>query len=172
MPLAATGLAAVVEREVTTPTESPITAHIAAAVTTIHRRLLFASNLRSLGRRACLALGAEADPSGEEAGGGGGVAPEVSAGDGAEVAVDTGGPERVSSSGFVGSKSLMMALLLFGAISKVPSVPPRTLGADCDDVEDHATIAWARRAFDLATRDPPVRRTHLAPDRLSGGERR
>jgi len=59
-------------------------------------------------------VGEEADQSGEEAGGGGGVGPvppELPAADGSEVALDTGRPERVSW-GFVGPKSLMMALLL------------------------------------------------------------
>src|SRR5438045_2008528 len=74
LPPAGTGFAAVVERDVTRPTQSPITAHTNAAATTIHR-LLFASNRRTLGRRAGMAVGAKADETGEEAGAGSGVAP-------------------------------------------------------------------------------------------------
>jgi hypothetical protein len=118
---ATTGLATVAERDVAKPTETPITAHIAAAVTMIHRRLLFARNCRSFGRRGCVAVGVEADPSGadpsgEVAGGGGGVAPvppAFPAVDGFEVVLDTGPLEMVSR-GFVGLKSLIMALLLLG----------------------------------------------------------
>lgn len=55
-PLAAAGraavaCAAVVELDVIRPAESPITAHIPAAATTVHRRLLFASNRLIVGRR-------------------------------------------------------------------------------------------------------------------------
>jgi hypothetical protein len=71
------------------PAESPITAHISAAATT-HPLLLFDSNRRTLGRRACLAMVTEADQSGEDAGGGGGAAPaapELPATDGPDVAL-------------------------------------------------------------------------------------
>src|ERR1700730_14962125 len=64
-PRAEAGCAGVDERDVARPTESPITAHAAAAATAIHRRLLVASNRPTLGQRACLAVGAET-------GGGGG----------------------------------------------------------------------------------------------------
>jgi hypothetical protein len=47
---AAAGVAVVVERDATRPTESPITAHTSAAATAIRRRLLFASNRRNVGR--------------------------------------------------------------------------------------------------------------------------
>jgi hypothetical protein len=43
---------AVAEEDVASPTESPITAHVSAAAT-IHPLLLFDSNRRPLGRRAC-----------------------------------------------------------------------------------------------------------------------
>lgn len=100
-PLAVVGTAgaAVVEWDAARPTESPSTAHISAAATAIHRRLLLASNRRILGLRACSAVGEEADQSGEEAGGGGGVVPvppELPAADGSEVVFDAGRPERVS----------------------------------------------------------------------------
>jgi hypothetical protein len=71
------------------PAESPITAHISAAAT-IPSLLLFDSNRRTLGRRACLAMVTEADQSGEDAGGGGGAAPaapELPATDGPDVAL-------------------------------------------------------------------------------------
>jgi hypothetical protein len=113
-PLADAGCAGVDERDMATPTESPITAHIAAVATAIPRRLLVASNRPTLGRRACLAVGAETGKGGGEAGGGGGVAPvppELRAAERSEVALDTGRPVRVSW-GFVGPKSLMTALLL------------------------------------------------------------
>ncbi|MCW2878078.1 MAG: hypothetical protein JWQ95_2178 [Sphaerisporangium sp.] len=77
------------EGDVAQPAESPITPHISAAAT-IHRLLLFDSNRRTLGRRACLAMVTEADQSGEDAGGGGGAAsaaPELPATDGPDVAL-------------------------------------------------------------------------------------
>jgi hypothetical protein len=90
--VAATGGVAVAEPDVAKPTETPMTADISAAATAIHRRLLFARNLRTLGRRAGFALGAAV---------------------GSGVALDSGGPEGVSL-GAVGSKSLMRILLLLG----------------------------------------------------------
>ena len=79
----------VAEGDVARPTESPTTAHVSAAATT-HPLLLFDSNRRTLGQRACLAIVTEADESGEDAGGGGGTAPapaEVPATDGPDVAL-------------------------------------------------------------------------------------
>jgi hypothetical protein len=105
------GEAAVVE-DVPQAAETPITAHISAAVT-IRRPLLFDGNRRSLGRRSGLAMVTGADESGEDAGGGG-VAPpappELAATDGPGVALDTGRAAEVSW-GVVGSNSLMMAIL-------------------------------------------------------------
>jgi hypothetical protein len=49
------GLAAA-EGDVARPTESPITAHVSAAAT-IHPLLLFDTNRRALGRRACSSSG-------------------------------------------------------------------------------------------------------------------
>jgi hypothetical protein len=65
---------AVAEGDVARPTETPVTEHTSTAAT-IHRLFLFARNLRSFGRRAWLAVGTEADPSGEDAGGGSGAVP-------------------------------------------------------------------------------------------------
>ena len=72
--LAATSCAAVAEGDVARVTGSPIAAHISAAAA-IRPVLLFASNRRTFGRRACLAVGTGADPFGEKVGGGGGAAP-------------------------------------------------------------------------------------------------
>jgi hypothetical protein len=85
----AEGGVAAAEGDVAQPAESPITPHISAAAT-IHRLLLFDSNRRTPGRRACLAMVTEADQSGEDAGGGGGAAsaaPELPATDGPDVAL-------------------------------------------------------------------------------------
>src|SRR5260370_31163094 len=62
---------AVAGGDVAQPAESPITAHVSAAAT-IPPPLLFDSNRRTLGRRACSAVVTEADPAGEDAGGVGG----------------------------------------------------------------------------------------------------
>jgi hypothetical protein len=79
-PLPDTGCAAVLEEDVAVaegdvarPTESPITPHSTAAAT-IHRLFLFDTNRRTRGQRASFAIVTETDPSGEDAGGGGGVA--------------------------------------------------------------------------------------------------
>jgi hypothetical protein len=103
-PDVAEGDVAVAEGDVAQPAESPITAHISAAAT-IHPLFLFDSKRRTLGRRACLAMVAEADECGEDAGGGGGadpVAPELPATGGPDVALETGRAGRVSW-GVVGS---------------------------------------------------------------------
>jgi hypothetical protein len=95
------------------PAESPVTAHISAAAA-IRPLLLFDSNRRTPGRRACSAMVAGADESGEDAGGGGGAAPapsELPATGGRDVALETGRAGRVLS-GLVGSYSFMMGLLL------------------------------------------------------------
>jgi hypothetical protein len=100
----AEGDVAVAEGDVAQPAESPITAHISAAAE-IHPLLLFDSNRRTLGRRAWLAMVAEADESGEDAGRGGGAAPappELPANGGPDVALETGRGGRVSW-GLVGS---------------------------------------------------------------------
>lgn len=107
-PVAGPGCAAVVEEVVTRPTESPITAAIAAAATTIHRLLLFPSTRHGLGRQTWLAVGTEADggaavgagglalaplelpADGGAAGGVGGFASELPAAGGSEVGVDAG----------------------------------------------------------------------------------
>ena len=130
-PLADTGCAAGAEPDVARPTESPITAHIAAAAATIHRRLLFASHRRTRGRRACLPMGAEADQSGEEAGAGGGAAPvppELSPADGSEVAPGYG----ATGEGVVGVCWSEIAHdgapVTRAAMPKVPTVPWRSLG--------------------------------------------
>jgi hypothetical protein len=69
-------------------TESPITAHISAAqAATIHRLLLFDSNRRTHGRRACPGTVTEADESG--------AAPAPATG-GSDVALETGRAGRVS----------------------------------------------------------------------------
>ena len=91
-PVVAEGDVAGAEGDVAQPAVSPITAHISAAAS-IRPLFLFESNRRTLGRRACLARGTEADESGESAGGGGGPAPappELSAADGPDVALNTG----------------------------------------------------------------------------------
>jgi hypothetical protein len=91
------GDAAVVE-DVPQAAESPITAHISAAVM-IRRLLLFDSNRRCFGRRSCLAMVAEADESCEDAGRGGGAAPappELAATDGPDVALDAERAAKVS----------------------------------------------------------------------------
>src|SRR3979411_921034 len=91
----AEGGVAVAEGDVAQPAESPITAHISAAAT-IHPLLLFDSNRRTLGRRACLAMVTEADQSGEDAGGGAPAPPELPATGGPDVALETGRAERAS----------------------------------------------------------------------------
>ena len=83
---------AVAQGAVARPTESPITEHTSAAAT-IHLLLLFDSNRRTLGQRDCLAMVTESDQSGEDAGWGGGAAPdspERPATDRPDVALDTG----------------------------------------------------------------------------------
>jgi hypothetical protein len=94
--LVATTCPADAERDVTRPTETPITA-INSAVARIHDLLLFDSNRRSPGRRAC----GEADRALDVARGGGGMAP---------APLDADGSGR-GSSGLVGSWSFMMAVL-------------------------------------------------------------
>ena len=73
-----------------TPTESPITPQIRAAAAAIHRRLLFASNRRTLGRRVCWAVGTEPGEPGRE--GVAAMAPGSPATDDAEVALNAGRP--------------------------------------------------------------------------------
>jgi hypothetical protein len=66
-------------------------------------------------------MGTEADQSGEEPGGSGGAAPavpELPATAGSEVALDMGGPGKVSW-GLVCSKSLIMPLLLVSQLCRV-----------------------------------------------------
>ena len=73
-------------------TESPIAAQSSAAAT-IHPFLLFSSDRRTFGHRACLTVVTEVDLSDEESGRGGGAAsapPELPATDGHDVALDTG----------------------------------------------------------------------------------
>jgi hypothetical protein len=97
-PLPGTGCPAVPEWGVAQPADSPITAHISAAAT-MHLLLLFGSDRRTLGRRACLAILTETDESGEDAGGRGGAAPappELPATGGPDVALETGRAGRVS----------------------------------------------------------------------------
>src|ERR1019366_488808 len=96
-PRPATRRPAVDDGDVARSTESPITEHISTA-TTIHLLLLFDSNRRTVGRRARLAIGTEADQSGEDTGGGSGAAPaspELPAIDCSDVAL-AGRPARVS----------------------------------------------------------------------------
>jgi len=98
------GDVAVAEGDVAQPAESPITPHMSAAAA-IHPLLLFDSNRRTLGRRAWLAMVAEADESGEDNGGGGGAAPappELPATGGPDVALETGRAGR-GWCGFLGS---------------------------------------------------------------------
>jgi hypothetical protein len=64
-------------------------AYISAAAA-IHPLLLFDSNRRPLDRRACLVMVAEADRSGEDAGGAAPQSPELPATDGPDVALETG----------------------------------------------------------------------------------
>jgi hypothetical protein len=102
-PLPGTACADVVELDLARTTESAITAHTSAAAT-IHVNF-FDSNRRALGQRAGLAMGAEADQSGEDAGGGGGAAPapaELPATEGPDIALDTGRAGKVPW-GLVGS---------------------------------------------------------------------
>ena len=87
--LAATSGAAVAEGDVAKLTGSPIAANISTAAAT-RPLLLFASHRRTLGRRSGSAMGAPADPSGQERGGGGGAAPALLATRGSEVALRTG----------------------------------------------------------------------------------
>jgi hypothetical protein len=97
-PDVAEGDVVVAEGEAAQPAESPITAHISAAAT-MHLLLLFGSDRRTLGRRACLAILTETDESGEDAGGRGGAAPappELPATGGPDVALETGRAGRVS----------------------------------------------------------------------------
>jgi hypothetical protein len=143
--LAATSSAAVAEGDVARLTGSPIAAHISAAAA-IRPLLLFSSNRRTFGRRACLAIGTEADQSGEKAGGGDGAAPaplELPGSDGSEVALSLGMPERASS-GFVGPKSFMIALLLVSSYVQSAGrsweVPPRPLNGACDGIENHVRM--------------------------------
>jgi hypothetical protein len=87
-----TKLADVAEGDVTRATESPIAAHSSAAAT-IHPLLLFNSDRRTVGHRACLAVVTEVDLSDGDAGRGGGATsapPKVPATDGNDVALDTG----------------------------------------------------------------------------------
>lgn len=109
--LAAAEGAADDEPDLATPTETPITPHVSAAAAAIHRRLLFASDRRTLDRRASLAVGAETAPPGGEDGRGDGVALVLPAAGGSEVALDTGRSERDSYRS-VGRKSVILALLL------------------------------------------------------------
>jgi hypothetical protein len=111
--LAVTTWLAVAEGDVATLTERAITTDISAAAAA-RPVLVFASNRRTLGRRRRLAMGAEADQSGEKGGGGGVAAPaplELPGTDGSEVTVSLGMPERPSW-GLVGPKSFMILLLL------------------------------------------------------------
>jgi hypothetical protein len=97
--------------DVARTTESAITAHANAAAA-IHVNFLD-SNRRTLGQRACSAVGSEAGEYGEDAGGrqgGASAPPELAATDGPDSALDTGRPGRVSR-GLVGSYSFMMELL-------------------------------------------------------------
>jgi hypothetical protein len=91
-PVVAEGDVAGAEGDVAQAAVSPITAHISAAAT-IRPLFLFDSNRPTLGRRACVARGTEADESGESAGRGRGPAPappELPAADGPDVALDAG----------------------------------------------------------------------------------
>jgi hypothetical protein len=86
-----TKLADVAEGDVARATESPIAAQSSAAAT-IHPLLLFNSDRRTVGHRACLAMVTEVDLSHGDAGWDGGAAsvpPEVPATDGYDVALDT-----------------------------------------------------------------------------------
>jgi hypothetical protein len=127
---------AVGDGEVARLTESPITEHIIAA-TTIHLLLLFDSNRRTVGRRARLAIGTEADQSGEDTGGGSGAAPappELPAIDCSDVA-PAGRPARVSW-GLVDSYSFMMPLLLLNnyaeSAGRSCEIPEGRLGSERD----------------------------------------
>ena len=105
----AEGEVAVAADEVVQAAESPITALISAAPT-IH--LLFASNRRALGHRACLAMVADAEEPGDDGECADGAAPAVdlSASGCPDGALDTGRAGRPSWV-LVGSSSFMMALL-------------------------------------------------------------
>jgi hypothetical protein len=96
----------VAEEDVERLTVRPIAAHISATavIHPILRFLRFDSNRRTRGRRWSLAVATEADPSGGDAGGGGGVAAalELPATGGSDVAPDAGPAGRVSW-GLVGS---------------------------------------------------------------------
>jgi hypothetical protein len=122
-----TGCASV-EWVVASTMERPITAEITAAAATSQRRL---GTRRPLDRLACSAVGGEAGQSGDEAGGGGGVAAyplSLAASDGSDTGIDTGRVDGVSS-GVVDSRSLMMALLsLEVTVPKIWTVPVRRLG--------------------------------------------
>jgi hypothetical protein len=75
--------------------DSAITAQASAAATI--QVIFFDSNRRSLGQRACSAMVTEADESGEDADGGcAAAAPELSATDGPDIALDTGRAGRAS----------------------------------------------------------------------------
>jgi len=110
---------AVAEGAVARPTESPITPHNTPDAT-IHRLFLFDSNRSTRDRRANFARVTETDPTGEDAVGGGGAAPASSglpSTDGSDAVLDTERVGRISS-GLVGSKSFMMALLLLMQLSR------------------------------------------------------
>jgi hypothetical protein len=129
-----TGCASVVEWVVASTMERPITAEITAAAATSQRRL---GTRRPLDRLACSAVGGEAGQSGDEAGGGGGVAAyplALAAADGSDTGIDTGRLDGVSS-GVVDSRSLIMALLsLEVTVPKIWTVPVRRLGVGCDAI--------------------------------------
>jgi hypothetical protein len=111
-PLPGTKCLAVDEGDTASAMESAITAHSSAAAT-IHPLILFDSSRPTLGQRACLAVVTEADGSGEGAGRGVGAAPatpELPAIDAPDIALATGRAGMLSS-GRVGSKSVMTALL-------------------------------------------------------------
>lgn len=129
-------LAAVADGDVARPKESPIAA-LTRAAAVIHRALLFASNRQTCRRPSCLAMGAEADQSGEEPGGGGGVAsvpPEVLASNGSAVGRTTGDRKGSRGGWLVRNRSLRRSSYSV-AIPKVATVPVRSWGDGCDGVE-------------------------------------
>ena len=150
-PLADAVCAGVDEPDIALPTDSPITAHMAATAAAVHRRLLVASSRPTQGRRACSAVDAGTGEGGGEAGGGGGLAsvPELLAAEGSEVALDAGRRVRVSWA-FVGPRSVMTALLLIVSHAESTQrsweVPRRRLGGCWDHVRTASAAGsmWRR----------------------------